>query len=172
MEPQPDASTASALEAGAEATLPLPQEDRATLLIHDDDPRQLVISADKRRLARVIQNLLDNAAKYGGDADLVELARGPDHVQITVVDSGPGVPTEERENIFNRFARGSEGGRRGAGTGTGLGLALVAEHVQLHGGSVAVEDRRVGQPGARFVVTLPGIIDPSHDPADEHAETP
>jgi hypothetical protein len=48
IEPQPDTSSALALEAGSEATLPLPQEDRATLLIHDDDPRQLVISADTR----------------------------------------------------------------------------------------------------------------------------
>jgi protein TonB len=58
IEPQPDTSSALALEAGSEATLPLPQEDRATLLIHDDDPRQLVISADTRE--SVVAAYLDN----------------------------------------------------------------------------------------------------------------
>ena len=58
VEPQPETSTALALEAGAEATLPLPQEQAATLLIHDDDPRQLVISADTRE--SVVAAYLDN----------------------------------------------------------------------------------------------------------------
>ena len=69
-----------------------------------------------------------------------------------------GVPVDERQLIFGRFARGSEGGRRGAGTGTGLGLALVAEHVRLHGGRVRVDDRPDGLPGARFVVELPVVV--------------
>ena len=58
IEPQPEASTAMALEAGSDATLPLPQEQTATLLIHDDDPRQLVISADTREA--VVAAYLDN----------------------------------------------------------------------------------------------------------------
>ena len=58
LEPQPDSHSALALESGAEMTLPLPQDDRATLLIHDDDPRQLVISADTRE--SVVAAYLDN----------------------------------------------------------------------------------------------------------------
>jgi len=58
IEPQPEASSALALEAGSDATLPLPQDDRATLMIHDDDPRQLVISADTRE--SVVAAYLDN----------------------------------------------------------------------------------------------------------------
>ena len=59
-----------------------------------------------------------------------------DTVQIAVEDSGPGVPSEERTLIFERFARGASSGRRGMGDGVGLGLALVDEHVRLHGGRV------------------------------------
>ncbi len=120
-----------------------------------------VIHADRRRLARVIANLIDNARAYGGgdpeisitDADL------PDepltHVQIAVEDHGPGVPIEERALIFERFARGATAGRRAGSEGAGLGLALVDEHVRIHGGRVWVDDRRDGQPGASFVIELP-----------------
>ena len=57
--------------------------------------------------------------------------------------------------IFDRFSRGGAAGRRGSSEGVGLGLALVAEHVNLHGGRVWVEDRADGEEGARFVVELP-----------------
>ena len=77
------------------------------------------------------------------------------HVWITVEDHGPGVPPEERELVFERFARGAVAGRRSSSDGAGLGLALVDEHVRLHGGRVWVEDRLDGEPGARFVLELP-----------------
>ena len=118
-----------------------------------------VVAADKRRLARVTANLLENAASYGGGATGIDLRQVGTVVEIAVEDEGPGVPADERQLIFGRFARGSEGGRRGAGTGTGLGLALVAEHVRLHGGRVRVDDRPDGAQGARFVVELPIVAD-------------
>jgi signal transduction histidine kinase len=118
-----------------------------------------IVAADKRRLARVIANLLDNARYYAGGATAIEVTVFGDTVEIGVEDAGPGVPEEERAVIFARFARGSEGGRRGAGTGTGLGLALVSEHVRLHGGRVRVDDRPDGGSGARFVVSLPIVLD-------------
>jgi len=114
-----------------------------------------IIVADKRRLAQVIANLIDNASKYGGGSILVSLDREGDEVVLAVEDDGPGVPEAERFVIFDRFSRGSAGGRRGQDTGSGLGLSLVAEHVGLHGGRVRVEDRADGKPGARFVVVLP-----------------
>jgi two-component system sensor histidine kinase MtrB len=115
----------------------------------------VVVQADKRRIVRVIANLLDNAAKYGGGATSVSLRQADHGVQIAVEDRGEGVPEEDRALIFNRFNRGGVAGRRGSSEGVGLGLALVAEHVNLHGGSVWVEGRRDGQDGARFVVELP-----------------
>jgi signal transduction histidine kinase len=116
----------------------------------------VVVNADKRRIVRVIANLLDNAARYGSGASSVALRRVEGGVQIIVEDCGPGVPPEDRRRIFERFSRGVSAGRRGGGgDGVGLGLALVAEHVNLHGGRVWVEDRTDGQEGARFVVELP-----------------
>ncbi|MFZ6006000.1 MAG: ATP-binding protein [Actinomycetota bacterium] len=121
----------------------------------DADLAGLVVQADKRRIVRVIANLLDNAAKYGDGATSVALRRVDGGVQIAVEDRGPGVPEENRSLIFDRFSRGSVAGSRGASDGVGLGLALVAEHVNLHGGMVWVEPRADGAEGARFVVQLP-----------------
>jgi two-component system, OmpR family, sensor histidine kinase MtrB len=121
----------------------------------DSDLAGVVVKADKRRLVRVIANLLDNAAKYGDGASRVQLRKDDGNVVIAVEDTGPGVPFEDRESIFYRFNRGSRAGRRLDVDGVGLGLALVAEHVRLHGGSVWVEDRSDGEQGARFVIELP-----------------
>jgi signal transduction histidine kinase len=114
-----------------------------------------VVPADKRRLMRVIANLLENAEKYAGGATAVTLTRAEDgRITIAVADNGPGIPVQQRAVIFDRFARGSTAGRRGSSDGVGLGLALVEEHVRLHGGRVWVEEAGVDH-GARFVVELP-----------------
>jgi two-component system, OmpR family, sensor histidine kinase MtrB len=115
----------------------------------------VVVRADKRRLARVIANLLDNAAKYGNGATRVELRRKDGDVQIAVEDDGPGVPAADRDRIFQRFNRGTSARQRGDVDGVGLGLALVKEHITIHGGRVWVEDKPDGTPGARFVIALP-----------------
>lgn len=117
--------------------------------------QHLVIQGDKRRLAQVVANLLDNAAKYGGGQTQVELRDRGEWILLAVEDEGSGVAADERNVIFDRFSRGSAGGRRGAGSGSGLGLSLVTEHVGLHGGQIWVEDRSDGASGARFVVMLP-----------------
>lgn len=120
-----------------------------------------IIAGDRRRLARVIANLIDNALAYGTGAPEVHLEDGnpPDepltHLKIAVEDHGPGVPVEERALIFERFARGASAGRRTGSEGAGLGLALVDEHIRMHDGRVWVEDRSDGEPGARFVIELP-----------------
>jgi signal transduction histidine kinase len=129
----------------------------------DADLAGVVVRADKRRLVRVITNLLDNARKYGGGATRVELRKVPTGIQFAVEDGGSGVPEEERELIFDRFSRGAGSSRRAGSEGVGLGLSLVAEHVALHRGRVWVEDRPDGEPGARFVVELPVAWDELHD---------
>lgn len=116
---------------------------------------ELVIDADKRRLAQVMSNLIENAGKYGGGATSISITQIGRRVRIAVADRGPGVPVAERSVIFDRFSRGGAGGRRGADTGVGLGLSLVDEHVRLHDGQVWVSDRPDGQSGAWFVVELP-----------------
>jgi signal transduction histidine kinase len=126
-----------------------------------------LIRGDRRRLARVIANLIDNARSYGAadeapDIDVaIEVPDPPDepvaHIVISVEDRGPGVPIEERDLIFERFARGAGAGRRTGSEGAGLGLALVDEHVRMHGGRVWVDDRRDGEPGARFAIELSAV---------------
>jgi signal transduction histidine kinase len=160
----------SRLEAGA-AELDLDAVDPSELVLHavgaasnhpvpvlyDEDVAGTRILVDKRRMVRVVANLLDNAEKYAGGATAVRVALVDDNVRIVVEDQGPGVPDEVRQKIFDRFARGVEGGRRTMDRGVGLGLSLVAEHIRLHGGSVWVDDREDGREGAAFVVELPAV---------------
>ena len=119
-----------------------------------------LIRGDKRRLARVIANLIDNARAYGGGdpevtIEVNNLSSEPmSHVTIAVEDRGLGVPLEERLLIFDRFARGGGSGRRTGSEGAGLGLSLADEHVRMHGGRIWVEDRLDGETGARFVIEL------------------
>ena len=138
-------------------------------VIHDIDTDELVVRVDKRRFGRVIANLLDNADRYAGSATSVTVERVDDMIQISVEDNGNGVPEDERDIVFDRFSRGSEGGNRSNDTGVGLGLALVDEHVRLHGGRVWVEDRRDGDHGARFVVELPLVDPPAPDQTEDEA---
>jgi signal transduction histidine kinase len=128
-------------------------------VVVEDRAENTLITGDRRRLARVIANLIDNARIHGGGSATVrvgipamdaEISR----VRIEVSDSGPGVPEEERRLIFERFARGGGSGRRRDNDGAGLGLALVAEHVRLHSGSVWVEMGPEGL-GSAFVIELP-----------------
>jgi signal transduction histidine kinase len=108
----------------------------------------LVVLADKRRLERVLVNLVNNAETHGLTCRAVTVSASGETVRITVDDSGPGVPPERRGRIFDRFSRGAS--PRG---GTGLGLAIAWRHVRLHGGAITVCEAPGG--GARFVVELP-----------------
>ena len=119
------------------------------------DAEQLVIAIDKRRLARVMANLIDNAHRYGGGATAIVVERSTNSLRIVVEDEGAGVPETERIAIFDRFSRGISGGKRGDDGGTGLGLSLVQEDIRLHGGRVWVEPHAGGRTGARFVIELP-----------------
>lgn len=143
----------------------------------DPDLAHTVLACDKRRLARILANFLNNAQKYADGATGVYVehhvdepdedgAAAEDTVRIGVEDAGPGVPEGERARIFDRFNRGDQGGARGSDMGVGLGLALAAEHARLQGGSVWVEDRHDGGQGSRFVVELP-LLEPFGDEGPE-----
>jgi signal transduction histidine kinase len=130
--------------------------DGVALVVQPDMAR--IVSLDRRRMERVLVNLLDNADHHAGGAACVELEQRNGMFDIVVEDHGPGVAPADRERIFDRFWRGP-GARQQAVKGTGLGLALVAEHVRAHGGRVHVED--AAETGARFVVEIPARP-PSH----------
>jgi two-component system sensor histidine kinase GlrK len=111
------------------------------------------IDADGEKLRTVFDNLVGNALKFtpeGGKISLV-LKEDPQAVRVEVIDTGPGVPPDERRSIFDTFFRGrAKGG--GRVEGSGLGLAIAREFVQAHGGTIGVVSD--GQ-GSRFSVVLP-----------------
>lgn len=113
-----------------------------------------VLHLDPLRVTQVLGNLLDNALKHtprGARID-VTLHRRPDEVQVTVRDTGPGIPADDLPHVFERFYRVDKGRSRDTG-GTGLGLSIVKHIVQLHGGRVWVEST-LGA-GSAFHFALP-----------------
>ena len=118
------------------------------------------IAGDRRRLAEVLQNLLDNAIQYtlpGGQITLSAEA-GEDEVILTVSDTGIGIPKADQSRIFERFYRVDVARSREAG-GTGLGLAIAKHLVEVHGGRLWV-DSEVGQ-GSQFHFSVP-VFDAKH----------
>ncbi len=111
------------------------------------DPGTQTVWVDKRRLERVVSNLLRNAAIHAHGAVRVAVLGQVPHLRIEVDDAGPGVPVEDRQRIFERFARSDDARQR---PGSGLGLAIAAEHARHLGGHLEVTDRPGG--GARFIV--------------------
>ena len=124
------------------------QRHEVAVSIEPSAPRTALV--DRRRVAQVLTNLLENADAYGDGARSVTVGGTAMSLLVAVDDAGPGVPAEEREHIFERFGRGSSSESK---PGTGLGLALVVEHLRLEGGRVWVEDSPQG--GARFVIEIP-----------------
>jgi len=112
----------------------------------------LHVLGDKGLLERVIENLVANALKFSPDETpiLIRLKADGPSARLEVEDRGPGIPIQERERIFGRFARGST---QGLAPGLGLGLALVAEVVNWHGGTVEADERAGG--GSVFRIRLP-----------------
>lgn len=111
-----------------------------------------MVDGDARLLMRAVGNLAGNARKYAAGQVMVAAARWPDRVDITVDDDGPGIPPDQREQVFEPFYRLDRSRDRSTG-GFGLGLSIARKAVALHGGTVHVEDSPLG--GARFVVRLP-----------------
>ena len=102
-------------------------------------------------LRLVIDNAIANAVKHGGATEIeLNAVSSADGVEITVDDNGTGIPVDEREEVFERFSRGSTASH----SGSGLGLALVAQQAELHGGTAALGDSPLG--GTRLMLRLPG----------------
>ena len=111
---------------------------------------------DKRRVERILVNLIENARVHAGGLRSVTIDSGSDYVEIALIDEGAGIRDTERLVIFERFWRGSST-RHSGSRGTGLGLALVAEHARLHGGTVRVEPNLPN--GSVFILRLPARDD-------------
>jgi signal transduction histidine kinase len=122
----------------------------------------LRVRGDGARLAQVVRNLADNAARHGDATVSLSLRRDGDWAVVQVADDGPGVPSEHRERIFDRFTRLDQARARDSG-GSGLGLAISREIAQAHGGSLTLL-ARAEPSGAVFELRLPLAATKRSDP--------
>ena len=127
----------------------LPESLVIDLEIEPDVPRA---SGDRDRIQQVLLNLIDNAVKYGSGPVGVRVEGASGVVRIAVADSGPGIPHQEQQSIFEKFYRSDPQLTRAPG-GTGLGLYIARELAKRMGGRLDVRS----QPGAgaTFVFELP-----------------
>lgn len=138
-------------ERAVEALRPRLEQDGFRLVLRVEDTPSVL--GDGAALGLVVQNLLDNAAKFSERAGelRVEVGREEGAVWLAVEDDGPGIPEDELPRVFDRFFRGKRRGR--PVRGSGIGLSLVQEIARQHGGRVEVTSA-LGR-GSRFVVRLP-----------------
>jgi signal transduction histidine kinase len=116
-------------------------------------PGPCVVAGDPDALSRLLVNLLDNAVRHAASRVCVSVRDEGGWAVLTVTDDGPGIPAEDTERAFGRFARLDNARSRAVGTeGSGLGLAIVRSTAEAHGGSASLGDAR---PGLRAVVRLP-----------------
>lgn len=124
-----------------------------------------VVRGDRDRLAQLLANLLNNAARYtppGGDITITTTLDGAGHAVIAVRDTGRGIDPQLIDHVFEMFVQGNKAERR-AGEGLGIGLALARRIAELHGGSLTAASEGVGE-GSVFALRLPLAQDmaPAH----------
>jgi signal transduction histidine kinase/DNA-binding response OmpR family regulator len=145
------------------------QAKRITLAVEIGTPLGELM-ADRIRLQQIIHNLLSNAVKFTPEGGLVTVTARQTglELELTVRDTGIGIPPEDHQRIFEAYEQaGSTEGRQ---KGTGLGLAITKRLVELHGGSIRVESA-LGQ-GSAFIVRLPGASPIEARPEDADASRP
>ena len=114
------------------------------------------VQGDRHLLSQAVANLLDNALKYTPKGTVsLSVQRSGNRVRLEVADTGPGIPADRRDTVFDRFVR-LEGSR--STPGNGLGLSLVRAVAKLHGGEAWLEDNA---PGLKAVVMLPAMDNPA-----------
>lgn len=151
-----DVSVHAAFEEVSGALQPL--VDRKAQALTRFASSDLVVRADGTRLKQMLMNLVGNAIKFTPEGGKIELAARPlgDFVRIEVRDSGPGIPPEEKQRIFEAFHRLKQADK--SIEGTGLGLAITRSLVELHGGRLDLESEPGS--GSCFFFTLPAIRTP------------
>jgi two-component system, OmpR family, sensor kinase len=114
---------------------------------------ETIVLLDRERITQAVLQLCENASRFTTlqDTILIDIDSSESFVDVSVSDSGPGIPLEMRENIKKRFVRGARG--NSDSSGAGLGLAVVTAIAQGHGGEILIEDSSLG--GARLVIRVP-----------------
>jgi two-component system sensor histidine kinase GlrK len=123
---------------------------RVRLDVNVDD---LLVAADRGKMRLILENLLSNAIKYTPRAGTIHIRARADNssLLLEVADSGPGIPPEERKQVFDAFYTGKPPG--GHVKGTGIGLSVVMEFVSAHGGQIEIVDGE--WQGAHFRIRMP-----------------
>jgi signal transduction histidine kinase/ActR/RegA family two-component response regulator len=152
----------SVIETAVEAALPLidARHHRLVVQLPQHDP---ALEADPVRLAQVVSNLLNNAAKYSDDHGEIRLNAGIEGstLQITVADDGIGIPPEALGSVFEMFAQIPGASARSDG-GLGIGLSLVKGLIELHHGTITAHSAGTGK-GSCFTIRLPCVPPAAED---------
>jgi CheY-like chemotaxis protein/two-component sensor histidine kinase len=145
---------AAMLRSAVETSRPLIEAARHELVV-DLPTEPVTLVADPVRLAQVVANLLNNAAKYTEEGGRISVSgrRDGEHAVVVVRDSGVGIPVDVLPRVFDLFAQADRTYHRSQG-GLGIGLTLVRTLVELHGGTVAARSEGLGH-GSEFIVRLP-----------------
>jgi len=145
---------ADVIRSAVESSQPLIESAGHTLSL-DLPPEPIWLDADLTRLAQVVGNLLNNAAKYTPEGGQIEVSLGADSDDaiITVSDNGLGIPVDKQAEVFQLFAQVENHTDRARG-GLGIGLALVKQLVAMHEGAVSAQSAGAGQ-GSTFTVRIP-----------------
>ena len=125
-------------------------QDGIGLKLLDNDDEIPEITCDSKRMRQVFLNILDNAAKHGGTGKHIEASMRleDEEIVIRIRDYGPGIPEDELPLVKQKFYKGSSKAR-----GTGIGLAVCDEIVELHGGTLVLQNAQGG--GTEVIVRLP-----------------
>ena len=142
------------IASAVETSMPLIEAGRHELLVHMPD-EELLLEVDLTRVAQVVSNLLNNAAKYTPARGRIGLTvqREGSQVVIAVSDTGIGIPAAAMPTVFEMFTQVGRNMERAQG-GLGIGLSLVRRLIELHGGTVSAASEGVGR-GSTFTVRLP-----------------
>ncbi len=151
------ANLSSIVEAAVEASRHLIDGGRHELVV-DLPPEPITLLADVTRIAQVISNLLNNAARYSDDRGRVRVSVKRDGAEavVTVTDSGIGIPFEMLGHVFEMFVQVDRQHERGRG-GLGVGLALSKQIVEMHGGRISAHSDGPGH-GSAFEIRLPVAV--------------
>jgi signal transduction histidine kinase len=140
------------LDAVVEVEVAAGRTDHGAVLAVSTDP--VMVVGDAPQLARLVRNLLSNARRHAAGNVRVVVRSTPTAAELVVEDDGRGIPPDARARVFQRFVR-LDDARDGSSGGSGLGLAIVHDIVELHGGSVSIDESPLG--GARFIVRFPPV---------------
>ncbi len=149
---------------------PITRQHRVELDVEKELPG---VRVDERAVSEVVYTLIDNAAKYSAKGSVIRISArraGDESIQMAVEDEGPGIPSDLRERVFDKFFRAIRDGdvHNHHPTGTGMGLAIAKGIVEAHEGEISIEAGRAGK-GTRVVFTLPigddDVIEETQHPA-------